>query len=280
MADVITYYNGTIDEFMGDGILVLFGAPISRPDDARRAIACGIAMQQAMQKVNTQMLAWGLPELEMGIGINTGEVVVGNIGSEKRTKYGIVGNQVNLTYRIESYTTGGQILISGSTLAVAQTTVQIAGEKEVQPKGVKRPITIYEVDGIGEPFNLYLQREKEVFVPLRTPISVQYAILSGKDVGDCLYPGRITELSRREALMVLARDRVALDLKPLTNIRLNLTDTSDSKELQEDLYAKVLDIPATAGSVYIYFTAKPPVIAKYLTEIYQTNQAHSTPVSL
>ena len=67
-----------------------------------------------MQSVNQQIKEWGLTSLEMGIGINTGEVVVGNIGSLKRTKYGIVGSQVNLTYRIESYTTGGQILISGT----------------------------------------------------------------------------------------------------------------------------------------------------------------------
>ncbi|NEO25824.1 MAG: adenylate/guanylate cyclase domain-containing protein, partial [Kamptonema sp. SIO4C4] len=85
MADTITQYQGTIDEFMGDGILVLFGAPVPRDGDARRAIACAIAMQQALKTVNRQMQAWGFPDLEMGIGINTGEVVVGNIGSEKRT---------------------------------------------------------------------------------------------------------------------------------------------------------------------------------------------------
>ncbi|MEM8603746.1 MAG: adenylate/guanylate cyclase domain-containing protein [Cyanobacteria bacterium P01_H01_bin.121] len=285
MADVITHYNGTIDEFMGDGILVLFGAPINRSDDARRAIACGVAMQQAMQGVNAQMLKWGLPELAMGIGINTGEVVVGNIGSEKRTKYGIVGNQVNLTYRIESYTTGGQILISGSTRDIAEVDIKIVGEKEVQPKGVKRPITIYEVDGIGEPFNLYLQREEEVFVPVRDPIGVQYAILSGKDVGDRLYQGHLTALSRRQALMALATDSLDVDLKPLTNIRLNLLlqdelRSDESKELAEDLYAKVLEVPAKPGSVYIYFTAKPPLIAQYLLTTYQNNQACSTPVSL
>ena len=106
MADVITKYQGTIDEFMGDGILVLFGAPTHREDDAQRSIACALEMQLAMIPVNQQMTQWGYAPLLMGIGINTGEVVVGNIGSEKRTKYGIVGNHVNLTYRIESYTTG------------------------------------------------------------------------------------------------------------------------------------------------------------------------------
>jgi adenylate cyclase len=144
MAEVITKYQGTIDEFMGDGILVLFGAPTHRNDDAQRSVACALEMELAMTPVNQQMTAWGFAPLSMGIGINTGEVVVGNIGSEKRTKYGIVGNQVNLTYRIESYTTGGQILISENTLQEAEETVIINGTKIVQPKGIQEFITIYD----------------------------------------------------------------------------------------------------------------------------------------
>ena len=119
MADVITDYYGTIDEFIGDAILVIFGAPILREDDALRAVACAIDMQRAMAGVNTQLAERGLPKLEMGIGINTGEVVVGNIGSLKRTKYGVVGSHVNLTARIESYTVGGQVLTTESTLDAA-----------------------------------------------------------------------------------------------------------------------------------------------------------------
>src|SRR4028119_805909 len=146
---------------MGDGILVLFGAPTLREDDATRAVACAVAMQLAMVTVNNKMKEWGLPKLEMGIGINTGEVVVGNIGSDKRTKYGVVGSQVNLTYRIESYTVGGQILISESTLNEVASIVKIDGQKEIKPKGVQQPITIYEIGGIGGGYNLFLSREEE-----------------------------------------------------------------------------------------------------------------------
>src|SRR5262249_45099867 len=89
MVDVILRYQGTINEFVGDAILVIFGAPISREDDAQRAVACAIAMQQAMTSVNEQNRRAGLPEVEMGIGVHTGDVVVGNIGSHKRTKYGV-----------------------------------------------------------------------------------------------------------------------------------------------------------------------------------------------
>jgi adenylate cyclase len=115
MVEVIQTYQGTIDEFIGDAIFVLFGAPIQRDDDAERAVACAMAMQLAMEKVNAQNRADDLPEVEMGIGLHTGEVVVGNIGSDRRAKYGVVGSHVNLTARIESYTVGGQVLISETT---------------------------------------------------------------------------------------------------------------------------------------------------------------------
>ena len=109
MTTVIQKYNGTIDEFIGDAILTIFGAPFQRPDDAERAVACALEMQRAMPRVNAWNAEHGLPELEMGIGINTGEVVAGNIGSRKRAKYGVVGSNVNLAGRIEGYTIGGQI---------------------------------------------------------------------------------------------------------------------------------------------------------------------------
>ncbi|RMF23587.1 MAG: adenylate/guanylate cyclase domain-containing protein, partial [Cyanobacteria bacterium J083] len=153
MAEVISAYQGTIDEFMGDGILVLFGAPVAREDDAIRAMACALAMQLAMQSVNQQMQKWGLPELAMGIGINTGEVVVGNLGSEKRAKYGVVGSQVNLTYRIESYTLGGQILLSPTTYNLGKDLIVIDEKKEVTPKGLQKPITVYGLVGIKGKYN-------------------------------------------------------------------------------------------------------------------------------
>src|SRR3569832_1091119 len=113
-------------------------------------------MQLAMVSVNEKIKEWGIGQLEMGIGINTGNVVVGNIGSEKRTKYGIVGSQVNLTYRIESNTTGGQILISVQTFNDAGSIVKFSGQRQIIAMGVKQPITVYEVSGIAGTYNKYL----------------------------------------------------------------------------------------------------------------------------
>jgi len=88
------------------------------------------------------------------------------IGSEKRTKYGVVGSEINLTYRIESYTTGGQIFISEQNLKEAGSIVKIDAQKQVTPKGVKQPITIYEVGGIGGEYNLFLPKEKEAQIKI------------------------------------------------------------------------------------------------------------------
>jgi len=273
MADVITEYQGTIDEFMGDGILVLFGAPTAREDDATRAIACAVAMQQAMEPVNRKIKEMGLPKLEMGIGINTGEVVVGNIGSEKRTKYGIVGKQVNLTYRIESYTVGGQIFISESTLKQADPIVTIIGEREVKPKGVQNPITIYEVGGIAGDYNLYLKQEEEVFLSLSQPISFEYAVLDGKDISNTLQTAKLVQLSENAAEVYLdsnADENISIP-QPLTNMKMNLLISINDADKSGDIYAKVLEKPAaTKNSFYIRFTNKPPEVEAYFDLMYKS----------
>src|SRR5262249_59416544 len=102
-------------EFIGDAVFAVFGAPLDHPDHAERAAACAIAMQVAMTEVNARQASQGWPRLEMGIGLNTGEAVVGNIGSEKRTKYGVVGNTVNLAARVGAGTGGGEGLLGAST---------------------------------------------------------------------------------------------------------------------------------------------------------------------
>ena len=276
MADVITEYQGTIDEFQGDGILVFFGAPTAREDDAKRAVACAVAMQLAMVPVNKEMRQLGLPQLEMGIGINTGEVVVGNIGSEKRTKYGAVGSQVNLTYRIESYTVGGQILISGTTLKDAGSIVIVDGKKQVIPKGVQQPITIYEVGGIGGEYNLFLSKEEEVFFPLPEAIPIQYSVLEGKHIGNTLFKGSLVQLSAKGAEVCSENGKRQGVPSGLSNIKLNLLTPNKQAEASEDIYAKVLEKTTGNGSFYIHLTAQPPDVAVKLNSLYKLMKWSST----
>ncbi len=161
MVDAISRYEGTIDEIIGDAILVIFGAPLASGDHAEKAVACGLAMQLAMKEVNLRLTAKGAAELEMGIGIHTGRVIVGNIGSLRRTKYAAVGSNVNLAGRIESFTTGGQLLISENTREKINIPLRIDGQFQVEPKGATRSLKLYEVGGIGEPFNLSLPLKSE-----------------------------------------------------------------------------------------------------------------------
>ncbi|HEY9691031.1 MAG TPA: adenylate/guanylate cyclase domain-containing protein [Oculatellaceae cyanobacterium] len=270
MADVIGKYYGTIDEFMGDGILVLFGAPTVRKDDAVRAVACAVDMQLAMANVNAKMQEWGLPLLEMGIAINTGEVVVGNIGSETRTKYGIVGSNVNLTYRIESYTVGGQIFISESTFQEAGSIVKIDNQKQIKPKGVNEPLTIYEVGGIRGEYNLFLAKEEEIYLPLIEEISIEYTVLEGKHIGEMMLRGSLTELSAKGAKVKPYNRRSHRVISELINIKINLLIPQNSTNTSRDIYAKVMKEPEADGSFYIHFTAKPPAISVLLENLYRS----------
>ena len=156
MTDVIIGFGGTIDEFIGDAILALFGAPNAMQDHAEKAVACALAMQQAMARVNELNRAAALPEFETGIGINTGEVIVGNIGSEKRAKYGVVGHHVNFTARVESYTAGGQVLVSERTREACNGLIRTRGEMSVQPKGIDEEVKLFDVAAMGTPYNLEL----------------------------------------------------------------------------------------------------------------------------
>jgi class 3 adenylate cyclase len=149
MSEIIMKYNGTVDEFIGDAILAIFGAPISRKDDTDRAIYCALEMQAAIYDINARNRAENLPEIKMGISINTGLVVAGNIGSEKRAKYGVVGHTVNQTARIEECCEADQILISEATLNDCQSIVSIGNSKTIQAKGILKAITIFELTAIS-----------------------------------------------------------------------------------------------------------------------------------
>ncbi|AFY38227.1 adenylate/guanylate cyclase with Chase sensor [[Leptolyngbya] sp. PCC 7376] len=272
MADVITDYMGTIDEFMGDGILVLFGAPLPRADDPERAIACAVAMQLALSAVNEKIQAFGLAPFEMGIGVHTGDVVVGNIGSEKRAKYGVVGSQVNLTYRIESYTTGGQILISERTYNLLEDILEIRGTQQVSPKGVKEPITIYQVGGIKGKYNLRLPEIVEEFCPVPEAIAVKFSVLQGKDIVSELNYAEIWQLSEREAYLRLHTTNGAMPPKALANLKLNFAAPAHN-DLSDDFYAKVIANPNLAAPDFqIKFTMRPPQIHTEFSQLYSQAQ--------
>jgi class 3 adenylate cyclase/CHASE3 domain sensor protein len=264
MVEAIHQYNGTINEIVGDALLVIFGAPQEIPDRVQRAVACAIAMQNAMAKVNKENRAFSLPELEMGIGLHDAKVIVGNIGSSKRIKYSVVGSGVNITSRIESYTVGGQVLISESVRQEAGEILRIDDKKEVVPKGAEVPLIIYEVGGIAGQYNLALERDEPAKVPLVSQIPLEYKVLGGKHVGKKVNKGHIVKLSKKGCEAAL-KEPLAL----LTNIKMNLGDVDDELAAK-DFYGKVIEQSGTQDDTYLVrFTSVPPEISSYFQALRQ-----------
>jgi class 3 adenylate cyclase len=218
MTPVILAHRGTINEFIGDAILVLFGAPFERPDDAERAVRCAWAMQRAMAAFNTESAARGLPPLVMGIAVHSGSVVAGNIGSPDRMKYGVVGPPVNLAGRIESLTIGAQILLSEATLARVRSVVTVGPGIQVAVKGVPQPVTVYELTGVaGEP-PIERPGGDDALAPVDLP-GVALVVGEGKRIDERRHPVRVTGIGR-DAVELIAGDALpasALDLKLLVD---------------------------------------------------------------
>ncbi|MGO9571673.1 MAG: adenylate/guanylate cyclase domain-containing protein [Desulfomonilaceae bacterium] len=148
MTDIIMKHGGTIDEFTGDGILVFFGAPTFVPDHCMRAVACALEMQKAMGGLNRGNLRLSLPQLQMGIGVNSGQLIVGNIGSEKRRKYGAVGSPINLAFRIQSEAEGGEVLVSPAVFHDLGGELLVEGTKQCSLKGIEEAIVLHRVEGL------------------------------------------------------------------------------------------------------------------------------------
>jgi adenylate cyclase len=253
MTDVILDHGGTIDEILGDATLVIFGAPSTHPDHARRAVAFAIDMQLAQATVNAQNQAAGLPAVEMGIGVHTGDVVAGNIGSRRRAKYGVVGPTVNLTARIESYTVGGQILISEATRLAAGHDLRIDSRLVVTPKGVPAPITLHELGGIGGERPRALPLRDRTVLALGTPIPVVFDMLEGKHLDGQQRQGALTHASEAEAEVRCERPPRAF-----TDVRIELHDG------EGEIYGKVMPWDREDSGFRVRFTSISPATAAWL----------------
>ena len=265
MVEAIARYRGTISEFMGDGILAFFGAPLSADDDPQRAVACAIEMQNKLMAVNAKQRLLNLPELSMGIGINTGSVIVGNIGSERRAKYGVVGMPINVTFRIESFTNSGQILISAATYKRISSLVEIRGTKEVSFKGIEKPMSIYNVTAINGTYKVsLLEVELQPLIQLDPPITIDCFTVEGKIVSDTCITGKITHFGERFAEAFFPQI-----MEAHTNLKIMHSGQESSK--CSTLYAKVLSKDEHSAissneSVMIKFVTAPHEIERFFTE--------------
>jgi class 3 adenylate cyclase len=270
MTEIIIEHGGTINEFIGDAIFAIFGAPLPHPDHAERAAACAIAMQVAMEEVNQPNVARGMPRLEMGIGLNTGEAVVGNIGSEKRAKYGVVGSAVNLAARVEGCTVGGQILLSPFTYERIRAVAEVGPPLSVELKGIHGPLLLYELRGLSGAYARQLPVSAATASPdVPVVLPLRCWVIEGKAVRPERLSGEVLRLGTR-------RLEARLDgfLQPLTNVRLQLHYPDLARD-SSDLYGKVFSTTTEAGTcvVRIELTSVDDADVQILETIRRTRAA-------
>ena len=146
MTDIIFAHGGTLDKYLGDGLMALFGAPTATPEDASNALNAAVAMQRRVLSINQELREEGFPEIGVGMGLHTGEVTVGYIGSERRSEYTAIGDAVNTASRLETNAKGGEILISDATAKAANSRYKLEARDAVSVKNRQQPVALWEVD--------------------------------------------------------------------------------------------------------------------------------------
>ncbi len=233
MTEVVVAHRGMINDFIGDAILVLFGALDTEEDDADRALRCALDMQRALRVLNERNAAAGLPVLAMGIGVNTGVVVAGNIGSEQRVKYGVVGTPVNMAARLESLTTGGQVLVSDAALVACRGEYRTRGPNQVAVKGSAGALVYHEL--LGVPDDPDLDADQVTAPVVAAALPARLARLEGKRVPDGRHEGRTVVLGVERLELDCQVDLAVLDVVVL---ELELPDHGWTRSL----YGKVLAV--------------------------------------
>ena len=235
MCEIIVRYGGIVDKFMGDSILALFGMTEARKDDLERAVACAVEMQQTMLEVNHLNIQRGYPRLFMGIGINTGNVVAGKLGSELHHEYTVIGDAVNTACRIQAFSLRGQILLSEHSLELARAFIDYGQANEVQIKGKLLPIKFHELLATHRPRMLEVPRVEARKSPrIKVDFPLRFSLLEQNRVKPVSYEGTAVDLSYHGLQAYMP-----IQLEALSDLRIELS-TSLMKSQSSHIYAKVL----------------------------------------
>jgi adenylate cyclase len=148
MVEIIFEHGGTLDKFVGDSVMALWGAPIAHPGDPDRALKAAVAMQHGIRRLNERWVAAGRPEIGVGIGINYGEVFAGNIGSHRRLEYTVIGDAVNVANRLCSEAAPGEILVSEALCQVIKEPVEYEYLPEMALRGRTKSVQVYRIKGV------------------------------------------------------------------------------------------------------------------------------------
>ena len=251
MIAVIERWKGTMLEFLGDGIFVVFGAPNDDENHADHAVSCAVEMQNAMKSVNEWNAANNYPALEMGIGINSGPAVVGNIGSDERMKYGCIGETVNLAGRVETFTVGGQIYISESTKEKITENLFTSDEQSFMPKGAASPMKIFAVDGIGD---IHILHRDYIMKDVARKCEVTFSTIKGKIVDGEKYRGHVVKISDDERYAVIETET---KIEAMQNLLIDIGGSLYAKAMSND-----------GGHVKICLTSKPECFSEWVKSLF------------
>ncbi|HWA37121.1 MAG TPA: adenylate/guanylate cyclase domain-containing protein [Burkholderiales bacterium] len=236
MSEIIVRHGGTIDKFMGDSIMVIFFGERAAPGaDVRRALHCAIDMQLGMEALNVAQRKAGTPELFMGIGINTGKVMAGLIGSDLYSAYTVIGQDVNLASRIEAFSLRGQVLMSEGTYRHCADYARAGEEVEVYVKGRAERVRVRELLGIPSLDKEVPRQEvrRSPRVDVRLPFS--YQVLNGKIVLPERHEGVILDIGYHGVLVEAARETLELHAEVKLELFLPLVGYRAA-----DIYARVV----------------------------------------
>jgi adenylate cyclase len=252
MSEIIVRYGGAIDKFMGDSIMALFGAPVMGENDLESALACAIEMQLAMKEFNEENKALGVEPIYMGIGINTGEVVAGHLGSSLHSEYTVIGSQVNLASRVEAHSLRGQILLSENTYLLAKDFIKTGVESEIKVKGRRESLRVYELLSTSRPKYLRSpQREMRTSRRAEIDMPLTFTLLSGKILLAQEYEGRGIDISHNGMYFISP-----VLIEAFSDVSIKLSHASMGLE-ETQVYAKVMRVwPMDSGcGCHVEFTA-------------------------
>jgi adenylate cyclase len=242
MTEIVLRHYGTIDKFMGDGIMVVFhGDKLLPRDHAQRALLCAVEMQIAINELRQRHREDQLPEVYVGIGISSGKVMTGLIGSDAYRAFTAIGENVNLAARIEAFSLRGQVLMSEATYKHCQDFVQAGAPINVHVKGQRDPIRIREALGIPELGRVVPRQDQRKSPRVDVDLALEYRPLAGKIVGPRALLGRIRDLSYHGALIEVAESPALYSELKLAFDRPGLDFRAD------DIYARLVSVREKDG---------------------------------
>jgi adenylate cyclase len=234
MSDIVMQHHGSVDKFMGDAVMAVFGAPRAQLDHALQAVACAAGMQQAMERINQENRERGLPDVYAGIGINTGTVLAGWLGSSLHREYSVIGEAVNLASRIESFSLRGQVLIGESTWALVRDRLEVGEPTRIHVKGKSQPIVVFELLGIPDLQLKVVRRDLRRSQRVRVNMPFTFQRLDGKIVNPQVHEGVVHDIGYQGILADLHNQAAEFD-----DIKLSI-DLSPLGYRAADVYGKVL----------------------------------------